>query len=100
MSGIEWPTTAAAEHIVCTFSPLSARGRRRLQPGGPPSHAVCDPVMGDDGELYCRPELPPAFGADIVPIASVVTPNQVGQGYLSSLRRAPARPWLAFRTRH
>ena len=38
--------------------------------------AVCDPVQGDDGRLYCRPELPHAFRTAILPIASIITPNQ------------------------
>ena len=38
--------------------------------------SVCDPVQGDDGRLYCRPELPRAFRDLIVPLASVLTPNQ------------------------
>jgi len=37
---------------------------------------VCDPVQGDDGRLYCRPELPDAFRTLILPIASIITPNQ------------------------
>ena len=37
---------------------------------------MCDPVQGDDGQLYCRPELPAAFRDDLAPLASVLTPNQ------------------------
>lgn len=32
--------------------------------------------MGDDGRLYCKPELPPAYQNVIVPLASLTTPNQ------------------------
>jgi pyridoxine kinase len=38
--------------------------------------AVCDPVQGDDGRLYCKPELPHAFRSTVLPIASIITPNQ------------------------
>jgi pyridoxine kinase len=37
---------------------------------------VCDPVQGDDGRLYCKPELPHAFRTAILPIATIITPNQ------------------------
>ena len=37
---------------------------------------VCDPVMGDEGRLYCAPGVIDAFKSDIVPIASVLVPNQ------------------------
>lgn len=32
--------------------------------------------MGDDGRLYVRPEMPAAFRDLLVPLASVLTPNQ------------------------
>lgn len=38
--------------------------------------AVCDPVQGDDGRLYCQPDLPDAYRTLILPIASIITPNQ------------------------
>ncbi|KAG7670781.1 hypothetical protein Ndes2526B_g01465 [Nannochloris sp. 'desiccata'] len=48
----------------------------RLRKINPNLIYVCDPVQGDDGRLYCRPELPHAFRTSILPIASVITPNQ------------------------
>jgi len=33
-------------------------------------HTVCDPVMGDDGRLYVRPDIPAAFRDLIVPLVS------------------------------
>ena len=38
--------------------------------------AVCDPVMGDSGRLYVPGDLPAAYRETIVPLASVLTPNQ------------------------
>jgi pyridoxine kinase len=35
----------------------------------------CDPVMGDDGRLYVRPEIP-AFFAASVPATDLLTPNE------------------------
>lgn len=37
---------------------------------------VCDPVMGDDGEMYVPQELLPVFKNEIVPLADILTPNQ------------------------
>lgn len=39
--------------------------------------AVCDPVMGDEGKLYVAPELVQAYKERIMPLASVLVPNQV-----------------------
>ncbi|CAL8468163.1 g7702 [Coccomyxa elongata] len=36
---------------------------------------VCDPVMGDHGKLYVKPEVVPCY-QEIVPLATVMTPNQ------------------------
>lgn len=41
--------------------------------------------MGDDGRIYCKPDLPAAFKSDIVPIASVLTPNQFEAELLTGL---------------
>jgi len=37
---------------------------------------VCDPVMGDDGKFYVTPELVPVYREKVVPVASMLTPNQ------------------------
>ncbi|GLC35701.1 hypothetical protein PLESTB_000485400 [Pleodorina starrii] len=37
---------------------------------------VCDPVLGDEGRLYAPRELVDAYAASIVPLASVLVPNQ------------------------
>ncbi|KAJ7562685.1 hypothetical protein O6H91_03G080500 [Diphasiastrum complanatum] len=37
---------------------------------------VCDPVMGDEGKLYIKPELVPLYKDKVVPLASMLTPNQ------------------------
>jgi pyridoxine kinase len=46
---------------------------------------VCDPVQGDDGRLYCKPELPHAFRTTVLPIASIITPNQYEAELLSEV---------------
>lgn len=37
---------------------------------------VCDPVMGDDGKLYVPEELVSVYREKVVPVASMLTPNQ------------------------
>lgn len=37
---------------------------------------MCDPVQGDNGQVYVSKDLLPAFRDQLVPIATVVTPNQ------------------------
>jgi pyridoxine kinase len=36
----------------------------------------CDPVMGDAGRLYVRPDIPALIAAQCVPAADLLTPNQ------------------------
>jgi pyridoxine kinase len=44
---------------------------------------VCDPVMGDNGKLYVPAEVVEVFKTDILPLASVLTPNQFETEVLS-----------------
>ncbi|KAI0488599.1 hypothetical protein KFK09_028438 [Dendrobium nobile] len=37
---------------------------------------VCDPVMGDEGKLYVPEELVSVYREKVVPVASMLTPNQ------------------------
>ena len=37
---------------------------------------VCDPVLGDEGRLYLPGEMVGLYKSDILPIASLITPNQ------------------------
>uniref|UniRef100_T1JPG7 Pyridoxal kinase n=1 Tax=Strigamia maritima TaxID=126957 RepID=T1JPG7_STRMM len=37
---------------------------------------VCDPVMGDNGQMYVPPEILPIYQNEILPIANIITPNQ------------------------
>ncbi|CAI5936922.1 unnamed protein product, partial [Closterium sp. NIES-64] len=46
---------------------------------------VCDPVMGDDGRLYIRPELVPIYRHQVVPVATLITPNQFEAEQLTGL---------------
>lgn len=37
---------------------------------------ICDPVMGDNGQMYVPQDLLPIYRDTIVPLADIVTPNQ------------------------
>lgn len=49
---------------------------QKLKSEIPDLQYVCDPVCGDDGRLYCHSDMPHAFETILVPLATVVTPNQ------------------------
>ncbi|EFN56196.1 hypothetical protein CHLNCDRAFT_56126 [Chlorella variabilis] len=61
------------------------RVAEKLQQYNPDLVYVCDPVMGDDGRLYVRPEMPAAFRDLIAPLASIITPNQFEAEQLTGL---------------
>ncbi|XP_020251818.1 pyridoxal kinase [Asparagus officinalis] len=47
---------------------------------------VCDPVMGDEGKLYVPMELVSVYREKVVPVASMLTPNQFEVEQLTGLR--------------
>ncbi|XP_050941473.1 pyridoxal kinase isoform X2 [Cucumis melo] len=47
---------------------------------------VCDPVMGDEGKLYVPEELVSVYREKVIPVASVLTPNQFEAEQLTGLR--------------
>ncbi|KAG5400255.1 hypothetical protein IGI04_014862 [Brassica rapa subsp. trilocularis] len=47
---------------------------------------VCDPVMGDEGKLYVPEELVHVYREKVVPLASMLTPNQFEAEKLTGLR--------------
>nr|CAG4651975.1 EOG090X09AY [Triops cancriformis] len=49
---------------------------RELKNVNPNLIYVCDPVMGDNGELYVPKELLPLYRDEVIPLADVITPNQ------------------------
>lgn len=49
----------------------------RVRQASPGALYCCDPVMGDVGRgVFVRPELPELIGAQAIPAADIVTPNQ------------------------
>ncbi|XP_039062396.1 pyridoxal kinase-like isoform X3 [Hibiscus syriacus] len=49
---------------------------------------VCDPVMGDEGKLYVPEDLVSIYREKVVPVASMLTPNQFEAELLTKLRIA------------
>jgi pyridoxine kinase len=47
---------------------------------------VCDPVMGDEGKLYVPKELVSVYREKVVPVASMLTPNQFEAEQLTGSR--------------
>ncbi|XP_021755035.1 pyridoxal kinase-like isoform X2 [Chenopodium quinoa] len=47
---------------------------------------VCDPVMGDEGKLYVPEDLVSVYRQKVVPVASMLTPNQFEAELLTGLR--------------
>ncbi|KAL2551717.1 Pyridoxal kinase [Forsythia ovata] len=47
---------------------------------------VCDPVLGDEGKLYVPQELVAVYRKKVVPVATMLTPNQFEAEQLTGLR--------------
>ncbi|XP_074570475.1 pyridoxal kinase-like [Curcuma longa] len=58
----------------------------RLRTVNPGLVYVCDPVMGDGGKLYVPLELVSVYRDKVVPIASMLTPNQFEVELLTGVR--------------
>jgi pyridoxine kinase len=61
------------------------RAARLLRQARPDALWCCDPVMGDDGRLYVKPDLPDFFAREAAPLADIMTPNQFELGLLTGL---------------
>jgi len=49
---------------------------RAVRAASPDMVYFCDPVMGDNGKLYVPEELVQIYREEVLPLASVITPNQ------------------------
>ncbi|EPY24270.1 pyridoxine kinase [Strigomonas culicis] len=66
------------QHTVATVKQVRAAGAVTY---------ICDPVLGDDGRLYCRPEVVDAYRA-ILACADIATPNYFEAELLSGVHVA------------
>ncbi|KAF8030634.1 hypothetical protein BT93_E2925 [Corymbia citriodora subsp. variegata] len=58
----------------------------KLRSVNPKLTYVCDPVMGDEGKLYIPQELVTVYRERVVPVASMLTPNQFEAELLTGYR--------------
>nr|KAJ0195322.1 hypothetical protein LSAT_V11C700376160 [Lactuca sativa] len=61
---------------------------KKLRSINPTLTYVCDPVMGDEGKLYVPQELVSVYREKVVPLASMLTPNQFEAEQLTGFRIA------------
>jgi len=54
-----------------------------IKRANPAACYLCDPVMGDAGRLFVKPEVPARLRAELVPRADIVTPNLFELGLLT-----------------
>ena len=47
---------------------------------------MCDPVLGDNGKIYTKPELVDIYREKVLPLADIVTPNQFELELLTELK--------------
>jgi pyridoxine kinase len=84
--------------------PVIAQLVDRLRRQRPDFIYACDPVMGDDGELYVKPALAEAIAGELVGRADILTPNQFELQRLSGLplgdQAATIAAAQALRSRH
>ncbi|KAF6138926.1 hypothetical protein GIB67_025655 [Kingdonia uniflora] len=66
----------------------------KLRSVNPKLTYVCDPVMGDEGKLYVPQDLVAVYREKVVPVASMLTPNQFEAEQLTGLRITSERDGL------
>jgi pyridoxine kinase len=59
---------------------------REIRASNPHLRYVCDPVLGDHGRLYVPEALVPAYREHLLPLASLLTPNQFEAETLTGVR--------------
>lgn len=70
-------------------------GVARVRAANPAALYCCDPVIGDAGRVYVRDGIPELLGAEAVPQADLLTPNQFE---LEHLTGQPCRDRVAMRS--
>ncbi|XP_076662278.1 pyridoxal kinase isoform X1 [Halictus rubicundus] len=58
---------------------------RALKQKNPNLIYVCDPVMGDNGQMYVPEELKEIYKTEIVPLADIIVPNQYELEYIEQI---------------
>lgn len=87
MAGSRW--SGAVKGIVTGYFGSAeqvasvARMVQKLKEANPDLLYVCDPVIGDSGGLYVKPEIAEAIRDRLIPLADIATPNRYELGWLS-----------------
>lgn len=68
---------------------------RAVRARNPGALYVCDPVMGDVGGLYVKPELAEALRDSLVPIADIATPNRFELEWMAGVKLDSNRAVMA-----
>lgn len=72
---------AIIQHVATTVAEIR---QLRQEKHGQPLTFFCDPVMGDDGRLYCKEEVIVAY-RELLGVADVATPNYFEASVLSGV---------------
>lgn len=64
-----------SESVLDAVVSVLSRLREGASPA-PKTMYVCDPVLGDHGRIYTKPELVDIYVDRVLPLADIVTPNQ------------------------
>jgi len=83
LSGLEsdgcWP---ALDAVFTGYFPspasvtTAAEAIRRIRQTKPAIHVLVDPILGDEGRLYIAPETAEAIRRELLPLATIATPNR------------------------
>ncbi|XP_026327143.1 pyridoxal kinase [Hyposmocoma kahamanoa] len=59
---------------------------KKLREKNPALIYVCDPVMGDNGQMYVPADILPVYRDVVVPLADIITPNQFEAELMTGLK--------------
>ncbi|XP_068633355.1 pyridoxal kinase [Battus philenor] len=59
---------------------------KKLRERNPSLIYVCDPVMGDNGEMYVPEHILPVYRDVVIPLADIITPNQFEAELLTGMK--------------
>ncbi|HUI96177.1 MAG TPA: pyridoxal kinase PdxY [Xanthobacteraceae bacterium] len=86
---VEGGVLAGCDGVISGYLGTGANGAEVLaavasvKAANPAARYCCDPVIGDDGRVYVRPDVAEFIRARALPTADVITPNQFELDWLS-----------------
>jgi pyridoxine kinase len=82
-------TFGTIDGVLCGYFPspgavaAAAQAVARIKAANPKVVVLCDPVLGDNGQLYIAPATAGAIRDTLLPLATVTTPNLFELGWLT-----------------